>query len=170
MNTEKKFTIYKPSFILVSKEVILTIISLIALLYLYYWCPVSFLEKIPGNILIIIFYLLILCVVITTILFVVQALRIATTKFVITDETIDMQKGIFFIQKDFLEIYRIKDYRIEASFWLRLFHLSNFIIYSSDKTHPQLEIKGIKEADEFYHCLREKVENERRKKGVREID
>jgi membrane protein YdbS with pleckstrin-like domain len=79
------------------------------------------------------------------------------------------KKGVFTNQFSFLELYRVKDYEVYQSFFMRLFNIMNLQLITSDKTDPILNLKGIPKSDVF-QLIRENVEEQRRIKGVREFD
>jgi hypothetical protein len=55
-------------------------------------------------------------------------------------------------------------------FWVRLLGLGNVYINSSDKTTPLLVLRAIPQASDMARSVRENVEQERVRKGVREFD
>ena len=99
-----------------------------------------------------------------------KILKLRTTVFTITDEQILYRHGILNVKREYMEIYRVKDFSVFSPFFLRLFALSNLVIHSSDKTHPVLWLYAIKNQKTIYEGLRERVETMRKIKGVREFD
>ena len=79
------------------------------------------------------------------------------------------KKGVFTYHLDFLELYRIKDYTVYQSFFMRVFNMMTIQLVTSDRTTPILNLKGIPKSD-IFHLIRENVEEQRRIKGVREFD
>lgn len=92
------------------------------------------------------------------------------TKYEITDQRIVFQTGVFSRTTDELELYRIKDIRLEEPFFLRLFGLSNILLSSSDVSHPDITIAAISEGKQTREQLRKAIEARRDLKKVREID
>ncbi|WP_455233285.1 PH domain-containing protein [Geopseudomonas aromaticivorans] len=97
-------------------------------------------------------------------------LEVRTTKVELTTQRIIMRRGILSRRTDELELYRVKDYSVEQPFFMRLFSLGNVVISTSDRSHPQLTISAVKNAEQLREKLRSAVEERRRLKGVREID
>lgn len=79
------------------------------------------------------------------------------------------KEGIFSSKTDFLELYRVKDYKVYQSFFMRIFSIQNIILITSDKSRKIIEIKGVKKSN-VINLIRNQVEEQRRKKGVREFD
>lgn len=69
-----------------------------------------------------------------------------------------------------LELYRVRDYKLDQPFFLRLFSLSNIVLETSDKSHPTVVIKAIPDGEELREQFRTNVEACRTRKGVREVD
>lgn len=88
----------------------------------------------------------------------------------ITDQRIIEEKGILSRTTDELELFRVKDLRLEQPFFLRLVGLSNIILNTSDRTHPVFRISGIKNGKEIREEIRVAVDIRRDIKHVRETD
>jgi len=80
-----------------------------------------------------------------------------------------VKEGVFTNRLNFLELYRVKDYAVYQSFFMKFFSMMNIQLITSDKTTPILNIKGIPKS-EVFNLIREYVEEQRRIKGVREFD
>lgn len=89
--------------------------------------------------------------------------------FEIFEDRINVYKGVFSYKKDFLELYRVKDYEVSQSIFMQLFGLMNAVLITSDKTDPKLSMSGIPKSD-IVDIIRGYVEIQRKKKGVREFD
>lgn len=92
-----------------------------------------------------------------------------TKEFILFEDRLVVKEGIFFRTNDFIELYRIKDYSSYQTLFMQMLSLMAVTIYSSDKTSPELQIKGIKNSG-VLERLRLLVEEQRRIKGVREFD
>jgi len=97
-------------------------------------------------------------------------LVIKNTKYELTTERLRTRYGVLNKETDELELYRVRDYRLEQPFFLRIFSLGNLILDTSDKSHPQVVIRAIPNGEELREIFRTHVEANRTKKGVREID
>jgi uncharacterized membrane protein YdbT with pleckstrin-like domain len=99
-----------------------------------------------------------------------KAIVVKSLRYEITSERIKVSSGIFFRKTSALELYRVKDYTMEAPFFFRLFHLGNIYLTTSDHTTPLLSLRAIPHAQKLMDDIRTQVEQRRDLKGVREVD
>ena len=85
----------------------------------------------------------------------------------ITTERIKVTQGVFSRRTEEVELYRIRDYRLEEPFWIRLFHLGNIALSTTDNSNTQLVIEAVPDADELRNQIRKYVEVCRATKNVR---
>jgi uncharacterized membrane protein YdbT with pleckstrin-like domain len=97
-------------------------------------------------------------------------LVIKNTKYEITTERLRTRHGVLNKKTDELELYRVRDYKLEQPLFLRLFSLGNIVLQTSDRSHPEVTIKAIPNGEELREKLRTHVEACRIKKRVREVD
>lgn len=97
-------------------------------------------------------------------------LAIKNTKYELTTERLTTRHGVLNKKTDELELYRVRDYKYEQPFFLRLFSLGNIVLQTSDKSDPQVVLRAIPNGEELREKLRTQVEACRLKKGVREVD
>ena len=103
--------------------------------------------------------------------FLVYIYRVAfilSHKFRITNEQIEYVRGVFSINSDFVELYRVKDLMIKKPFIMRLLTAQNLSLITSDKSHPLLHMCAIPTSN-IHEVLRELIEINRTRKGVYEI-
>lgn len=91
-------------------------------------------------------------------------------KIKITDQRLIEEKGVLSKTIDELELYRVKDIRLDQPFLLRLLGLSNIIMTTSDRSHSIVKIPAIKDGKNLREQLRVAVDARRDKKRVRETD
>jgi uncharacterized membrane protein YdbT with pleckstrin-like domain len=93
-------------------------------------------------------------------------------KYEITDERLIIRRGIVSKSIDEIELYRIKDVRIDFTLINQLAGIGRLTICSSDETtrDGDLVIGGIDRAQERRETLRQLVDAARQKRRVREID
>ena len=96
--------------------------------------------------------------------------QVRLTLYTLTAERLVCQQGILYRTQDEVELYRIKDYTIRASLLHRWMGIGNLVLLTSDRTHPELVLKGITDAYQIKELIRKQVEELRTQKGVREID
>jgi membrane protein YdbS with pleckstrin-like domain len=97
-------------------------------------------------------------------------LVVKTWKIEITDQRLKEEKGVLSKTTDELELFRVKDIRLDQPFFLRLVGLSNVILVTSDRTNPIVRIPAITDGKNLKEKLRTAVDIRRDKKGVRETD
>jgi len=97
-------------------------------------------------------------------------LKVKNTKYRITTQRFIETKGIFSKNIEELEFYRVRDYSIEIPFVYRWFGLSNIVLTTSDKTHPRVYIRAIKNGEAVRDQIRGLVEEAKKIRKVSEID
>ncbi|MBT6398369.1 MAG: PH domain-containing protein [Verrucomicrobia bacterium] len=90
--------------------------------------------------------------------------------FEFTSERLRIYEGILNQKINEVELYRVKDTRLEKPFWLRIFGLSNIVLQTSDRSLPEVNIRAVRNGIEIREKLRKQVETLRDKKRVREVD
>jgi uncharacterized membrane protein YdbT with pleckstrin-like domain len=116
-------------------------------------------------------YPLALTVAALVILLVVWIQNLAA-KYEITEERLIIRRGIIMKSVDEIELYRIKDVRINFSIINQLAGIGTICVASSDETTREgdLVIANISRAQDRREHLRRLVDTARQKRRVREID
>lgn len=89
--------------------------------------------------------------------------------FVIGDEQIMHEHGVFTTQRDYIELYRVVDYSEHRSFIQILLGLKTVNIYSGDRTNPRLDIIGVRKDIDVIGNLRTKVEYNKSVRNIHEF-
>jgi uncharacterized membrane protein YdbT with pleckstrin-like domain len=97
-------------------------------------------------------------------------LELKNIRYELTTERLKMHRGVLSKFIDDIELYRVKDTKLEQPFHLRLFSLGNVIMTTSDAGHPTLLLRGLSDAESVREKIRMHVEQIRDAKGVREVD
>jgi uncharacterized membrane protein YdbT with pleckstrin-like domain len=92
------------------------------------------------------------------------------TQYELTSERLKIRSGVINRKLDELELYRVRDYKLEQPLSLRIFRLGNVVMQTSDKTTPTVILRAIHDAESVRENIRTHVEACRMRKGVREID
>lgn len=87
----------------------------------------------------------------------------------VSETQIKFARGIFQRTTDYMELYRIIDYREQQNFLQQLLGIKEVVITSGDKSHPILIIFGIKENVRIVEFLSTHVEQCKEKKKIYEI-
>ena len=89
--------------------------------------------------------------------------------FTINEEQVRYEYGIFSLQRDYIELYRVVDYSEQRSFVQMLFGLKTVSIYSGDKTCPCLDVTGVRNHIDLIAAIRERVEYNKKKRNIHEF-
>lgn len=88
----------------------------------------------------------------------------------LTTQRLIMRSGVLNKVIDEVELYRVKDYRIERPFWMNIFGLGNISLITSDRLNEVVTIRAVEKPEELRDKIRNIVELRRAEKGVREMD
>jgi uncharacterized membrane protein YdbT with pleckstrin-like domain len=97
-------------------------------------------------------------------------LVVRSIRYELTTERLRMRHGVLNKEHEELELYRVRDYRVEQPLHLRLFSLGNLIVTSSDTSHPTVVLRAIRNSEHVREQLRRNVEDCRTRKRVRTLD
>ncbi|MCD6500325.1 MAG: PH domain-containing protein [Deltaproteobacteria bacterium] len=92
------------------------------------------------------------------------------TIYELTSQRLRLRRGVINKRVDQLELYRVKDYRVDEPLFLRMLSLSNVVLETSDKTDPVLVLAAVRDGETIQNLIRNQVEHLRDRKRVREID
>ena len=115
-------------------------------------------------------WLLLFWLVIPLFILLWQWLVIRTTVYELTSERLKLRSGVLNKHLDEVELYRVRDYKLEQPFFQRLFGLGNIVLQTSDRSHPSVRLRAIRDGEQLYERVRAAVEECRARKGVRELD
>lgn len=106
---------------------------------------------------------------ITTFVMLYGCLYLNNLHFIITSEQLIIQYGVLYRTSDYIELYRVVDFCERRNIPEQLFGLKTVTVFSGDRTKPKLDIFGIKEKIDVVGIIRERVEFNKKMKGVYEI-
>ena len=98
-----------------------------------------------------------------------KAVSLFSIKYIITNEQIIYIHGVLNRETNYIELYRVVDYQETRTFLQWLFGLKNVIIFSMDKNIKVLYIIGMKKRQNIIATVRERVEYNKKRKGIDEI-
>jgi len=90
-------------------------------------------------------------------------------RYLITEETITVRRGIFSRQFDYLQLFRIRDYRFRQSLFMRLLGVVELTLYTTDLTTDLLILKALPKSD-LPDLLRKQTLQARLKNNIVEIN
>lgn len=100
----------------------------------------------------------------------IKVILIKSLRYEVTSERIKITSGILSKKSSALELYRVKDYTLDAPFFFRLFGLGNVNILTSDRSNPEIVLRAVPRARKLMDDIRTHVELRRDQKRVREVD
>ena len=84
-------------------------------------------------------------------------------------ERLVFNHGVFLRSVGYIEHYRVVDFQERQSLMQQIFGLKNVTVFSTDRTTPQLEMTGLPKRIDIVDIIRERVEYNRKTKGIHEI-
>lgn len=98
-----------------------------------------------------------------------RLLYIKKMVYYITAEQLIYEHGVFHRTRDYIELYRIVDFREDSRFLQQLFGLKTVRIFSGDRTTPSLDLIGMDVDDILIPEIRIRVAYNKRRNGIYEI-
>jgi uncharacterized membrane protein YdbT with pleckstrin-like domain len=102
----------------------------------------------------------------------VRWLSALATSYEVTDQRLIVRRGLIMKTVDEIELYRIKDVRLDYSLLNQMADIGTITLTSTDRTtgDTQFVLKDVPHARQRREGLRGLVERARARRGVREID
>lgn len=99
-------------------------------------------------------------------------LAVMSSLYELTAERLILRRGIFMKSIDEIELYRIKDVRMDFSLLNQMAGIGTICVTSSDETtrNHELKLRFVPKAKQRREMLRALVDAARRRRGVREMD
>ena len=99
-------------------------------------------------------------------------LAVMSSLYELTGERLILRRGIFMKSIDEIELYRIKDVRMDFSLLNQMAGIGTICVTSSDETtrNHELKLRFVPRAKQRREMLRTLVDAARRRRGVREMD
>lgn len=97
-------------------------------------------------------------------------LVLRNTRYELTTQRLRVRRGVLNKELEELELYRVRDYRLEQPLILRIFALGNISITTTDVSQPVVILRAVRESEQVREMIRNHVEQCRAAKGVRTLD
>lgn len=94
-------------------------------------------------------------------------LPLSFTRYALSHDRLFLSVGFFSVKDDDILLYRIRDISVKRTLWQRLFGVGTVTVQSSDKTHPTLELKNVKDPMRVKETLHDLVEDMKQKRRMR---
>lgn len=98
-----------------------------------------------------------------------RLIYIKKTVYYITAEQLIHEHGVLHRTRDYIELYRIVDFREDSRFLQQLFGLKSIRVFSGDRTTPSLDLIGMDVDDPLIPEIRIRVAYNKRRNGIYEI-
>ncbi len=93
-------------------------------------------------------------------------LPLSFTRYELYEDKLVLRTGFFKTTVDEIMIFRIMDIKLVRTLGQKLFGVGTVVLMSSDKSHPQLEIKSVKQSDTVRRFISELVDKQRTARGI----
>jgi len=100
---------------------------------------------------------------------VIRYIILVNVKWLVEEETLCRIRGIFSKVTDYVELYRITDYKESQSFFQRMLGVKTVTIYSTDRSDAVTDIVGVSADLDLIGIIRTNVEKCKKEKRVYEI-
>ena len=94
-------------------------------------------------------------------------LPLSFTRYALSHDRLFLSVGFFSVKDDDILLYRIRDISVKRTLWQRLLGVGTVTVQSSDKTHPTLELKSVKNPMQVKETLHDLVEEMKQKRRMR---
>ena len=91
-------------------------------------------------------------------------------RYELTDQRLKISRGVFTKITDDLELYRVRDTRMQQNIWQRMLGLGEVILSTTDATTPEVSLRWLPNAESLREKIRALVEARREAKGVRTLE
>ena len=97
-------------------------------------------------------------------------LEVRNLRYELSTERLKIRHGVLNKKMDELELYRVRDYKLEQPLFLRIFGLGNIRLQTADRTNPHVTLRAIRDGEGLREQIRNAVEACRVAKRVRDLD
>ncbi len=97
-------------------------------------------------------------------------LVVRSTVYTLTDQRLSIRRGIFTRVTEDLELYRVRDTRLEQTFFERMFGLGEVVLFTTDASTPEIHMPWLKDAEALRESVRRLSEARRDVKRVRTFE
>jgi membrane protein YdbS with pleckstrin-like domain len=97
-------------------------------------------------------------------------LRRKGTRYKMTGRTIDFESGIFSKRIETVQLWRVQDIDFRQSFIDRVFGIANIHITTTDKSTPDLNLRGLPASREVFERLKDAADLARQQRVVGVVD
>jgi membrane protein YdbS with pleckstrin-like domain len=96
----------------------------------------------------------------------VLELRRKGTRYKLTGRTIDFEAGVFSKRIETVQLWRVQDIDFQQSFFDRVFNIANIHITTTDRSTPELDLRGLPASREVFERLKDAADLARQQRVV----
>ena len=100
---------------------------------------------------------------------IIRYIMLVNVKWLVEEETLCRIRGVFFKETDYVEMYRITDFKESQSFFQRMLGVKTVTIYSTDHSDAVTDIVGVSADMDLIGIIRTNVEKCKKDKRIYEI-
>jgi membrane protein YdbS with pleckstrin-like domain len=93
--------------------------------------------------------------------------RIRSSRYRLTTQRLFVQRGLFMKQTNEMELYRVKDVRVDQGLVQRLLGVGSITVLSSDDSTPAVTLLGVDRPQDVKETIRTHYRAARKREGVR---
>lgn len=97
----------------------------------------------------------------------ILGLPISFTRYSLNSKKILINSGFLNLEENEILLYRIRDTKLNQSFFDRIFKVGTITVYSTDASMPTLELKNVKFPKKVKEVLSAVVEQNRKDNGIK---
>lgn len=109
------------------------------------------------------------CSLILAVVLIVRYILLTAVIWIVGNSTLSRIQGVFSRHTDYIELYRVVDYRESQTFWQKIWKVKTISIISTDKTDSFMSIYGVKTTLPLVQIIRNRVEKCKQDKRIYEI-
>jgi uncharacterized membrane protein YdbT with pleckstrin-like domain len=97
-------------------------------------------------------------------------MRVAATKYDLTDQRLLITTGIFGRHRREIELRRVQDFAVQEPFWLRVVGLGNLLVYTADRATGDIVLRALRPPKQMDVQIRQVVRAAQATAGTREVN
>ncbi len=97
-------------------------------------------------------------------------LRVASTKYELTDQRLLITTGVLGKQRREIELRRVQDFAVREPFWLRFVGLGDLAVFTADRATGDIILHALKDPKQMDAHIRQIVRTAQATAGTREVN
>ena len=97
-------------------------------------------------------------------------LRVASTKYDLTDQRLLITTGVLGKQRREIELRRVQDFAVREPFWLRIVGLGDLAVFTADRATGDIVLHALRDPKQMDGHIRQVVRTAQATAGTREVN